>query len=116
MTILGIQILGVLFALFMFYITFLHQKRREFTVKEYIFWAGAWAVFLFIVIFPKSLDFLIKDVLDLARRLDFFIIIGFMFLMGIIFHTYTVVRRNQNRVEKIVRKVAVDNPNKKEEK
>lgn len=108
MSILGIQILGILFALFMFYLTFLHQRRKEFTVKEYLFWAGAWAVFLLLVLFPTSLDFLIKDVLDLGRRLDFFIIIGFMFLIGIVFHTYTIVRKTQNKIERVVRKIAID--------
>ena len=109
MNILGIQILGVLFALFMFYLTFLHQRRKEFTAKEYIFWAGVWIVFLLLVLFPTSLDFLIKDVLSVSRRMDFFIIVGFMFLVGIIFHTYTVVRRTQNKIERVVRKIAIEN-------
>jgi hypothetical protein len=113
MTILGIQIFGVLFALVMVYLTFLHQKRKEFTVKEYSFWYGAWIAFLLLVLFPRSLDFIIKNVLNVGRRLDFFIIIGFMFLIGIIFHTYTVVRKTQNKIEKVVRKVAIDKVEKK---
>lgn len=108
MTILGIQILGILFALFMIYITFLHQRRKEFTVKESIFWFGAWVFFFLLVILPNSLDFFIKDVLDFSRRMDFFIVIGFMFMIGIIFYTYTLVRKNQNRIEKLVRKIATD--------
>ena len=106
--ILGIQILGILFALFMFYITFLHQRRNEFTVKESIFWFGAWLCFILLVIFPTSLDFLIKNVLDFSRRMDFFIVIGFMFLLGIIFHTYSTVRKTQRKVDKLVRKVAIE--------
>jgi len=31
---LGIQLVGVLFGLFMLYITFLHGKRKEFSSKE----------------------------------------------------------------------------------
>jgi hypothetical protein len=108
MNILGIQIVGILFALFMFYLTFLHQRRREFTAKEYLVWAGAWIVFLLLVLFPTSLDFLIKDVLSVSRRLDFFIIVGFMFLIGMMFHTYTVVRKTQNKIERVVRKIAID--------
>lgn len=111
--IIGIQILGILFALFMFYITFLHQRRNEFTTKESIFWFGAWTIFLLLVIFPTSLDFFIKNILNFNRRLDFFIVIGFMFLMGIMFHIYTIVRKNQNRVDKIVRKIAIDKEVKK---
>ena len=108
MTILGIQILGILFALFMFYITFLHQRRREFTVKECIFWFGAWLCFLLLVIFPASLDFLISDVLNFSRRMDFFIVVGFMFLIGIVFHIYAIVRKTQNKIERVVRKIAIE--------
>ena len=108
MTILGIQILGILFALFMFYITFLHQRRREFTVKESIFWFGAWIIFLLLVIFPTMLDFFIKDVLDFSRRMDFFIVLGFMFLIGIVFHIYTIIRKTQNKIERVIRKIAIE--------
>jgi len=113
MNMLGIQIFGVLFALFMFYLTFLHQKRKEFTVKEYLCWFGTWAVFLLLVLFPTSLDFFIKNILHLARRLDFFIIIGFMFVIGVLFHTYTIMRKTQNKVERVVREIAIERQNKK---
>lgn len=113
MSILGIQILGILFALFMFYLTFLHQRRKEFTVKEFIFWAGAWIIFLLLVLFPTAFDFLIKDVLSVSRRMDFFTILGFMFLIGILFHTYTIVRKCQNKMEQVVRKIAFTNNEKK---
>ena len=106
--VLGIQILGLLFALFMFYITYLRQRRNEFTVKESIFWFGAWTFFLLIVILPTSLDFFVKNVLNFSRRMDFFIVLGFMFIIGITFHIYTIVRKNQNKIEKIVRKIAFD--------
>ena len=110
---LGVQVLGVLFALFMFYITFLHQRRKEFTAKESIFWFGAWICFLLLVIFPTSLDFFITDVLDFSRRMDFFIVLGFMFIIGIMFHTYTIVRNNQNKIDMVVRKIAIENKHKK---
>lgn len=111
--ILGIQILGVLFALFMFYITFLHQRRKEFTIKESILWFGAWIIFLLLVIFPTYLDFFIKGVLSFNRTMDFFIVAGFMFMIGMLFHTYIIVRKNQNRIDKIVRKIAIEKQDKK---
>ena len=105
---LGIQIIGVLFALLMLYLTFLHLRRKEFTVKETIFWFGAWIVFLFLAIFPMGFDFIIKNWLSFERRLDFFIVIGFMFLIGMIFHRYTIMRKLQNKVEKIVSRMAMN--------
>ena len=107
-SILGLQIISSLFALFMLYITFLHQRRKEFTSKECFFWFSIWILFLLLSMVPTSLDFFIKGILNLERRLDFFIILGFMFLIGITFHIYTIVRKNQNRMNRLVRKLALD--------
>jgi len=82
-------------------------------MRESVFWFGAWMCFLLLMIFPTSLDFFIRDILDLGRRLDFFIVIGFMFLIGVVFHTYTIVRKSQNRIDKLVRKMAIEKENKK---
>lgn len=111
---LGIQIIGVLFALLMFYLTFLYLRRKEFTNKESIFWFGAWTIFLFLAIFPKGLDYFIKTWLTFGRRLDFFIIVGFMFLIGMLFHTYTIVRKNQQKIESVVRRIAIEKAKKGE--
>ena len=108
MSLVEIKIIGVLFALFMFYITFLHQRRNEFTIKESIFWFSAWASFLVLTVFPTSLDFFVDNVLHFGRRLDFFIILGFMFLIGVSFHTYTIVRKSQRTIEELVRKIAIE--------
>ncbi len=104
--VLGIQILGILFGLFMIYITFISGKRREFTTKEGGFWIFVWVIFIFIALFPNSLDFIVRGVLKLQRPLDFFIIAGFMFMIGSIFYTYTIVRKNQKKLEEIVRNMA----------
>jgi len=103
---LGIQILGSLFGIFMLYYTFLHYKRKDITIKEGSFWMGLWALFIFVAIFPGLLD-PILDTLSIARTLDFFIIVGFLFLIGAFFYTYLIVRKNQKKIEEIVRKVAL---------
>lgn len=104
--VLTIQIVGVLFSLFMLYYTFLHFKRREFSVKEFGAWFLLWIIFIVVTIFPQLLDPIVKN-LNLARKMDFFIIIGFIFLVGITTYTYTIVRKNQNRIEEVVSKLAI---------
>jgi len=104
--ILGIQILGILFGFFMMYYTFLHYKRKEFTVKEYSFWAVFWGAFVIITLFPQLLDPVLST-LSIARTLDFFIITGFLFLIFVTVYTYTMVRKNQKKLEDIVRQVAL---------
>jgi len=105
--VLGIQIIGIFFGLFMIYITFISGKRREFTTKEGGFWIIVWVLFILISLFPGALDFIIKDILRLQRPLDFFIIAGFMFMIGFIFYSYTLIRKNQKKLEEIVRKMAM---------
>jgi hypothetical protein len=109
---LGIQILGVLFGIFMGYLSFLHLKRKEFHLGEFSFWLSLWLLFIVISIFPSALDSIVGR-LNFARRLDFFIVGGFMFLIGVTFHNYSIVRRNQNRLEMVVRKLAIRNARKK---
>ena len=104
--ILGIQILGILFGFFMMYYTFLQYKRKEFTVKEYSFWFVLWAVFVVMTLFPQVLDPILST-LNIARALDFFIIAGFLFLIFVTFYTYTIVRKNQKKLEEVVRNIAI---------
>lgn len=104
--ILGIQILGILFGFFMMYYTFLQHKRKEFTIKEYSFWFIFWGAFVTITLFPQILDPILST-LNLVRALDFFIIAGFLFLIFIIFYTYTIVRKNQRKLEEVVRNIAL---------
>ncbi|MDP7179645.1 MAG: DUF2304 domain-containing protein [Candidatus Woesearchaeota archaeon] len=105
--ILGIQILGTLFGIFMIYYTFLHHKRKELTAKEYLFWVILWSLFLILTLFPNLVSPFIKSI-GFARTLDFFIVAGFMFLIGSLFYIYLLVRGNQKKVENIVRKIAIE--------
>ena len=104
--ILGIQILGFLFGFFMMYYTFLHYKRKEFTIKEYSFWFIFWGAFVIVTLFPQILDPVLST-LSIGRTLDFFIIVGFLFIIFVVFYTYTIVRKNQRKLEEIVRKTAL---------
>jgi len=104
--ILGIQILGILFGFFMIYYTFLQYKRKEFTIKEYSFWFVFWGAFVIVTLFPQLLDPVLVT-LNIARALDFFIIAGFLFMIFIVFYTYTIVRKNQRKLEEVVRNIAL---------
>ena len=104
---LGIQILGTLFGLFMIYYVFLHRKRKELTIKEYLFWVFLWILFIVFTLFPGLLKPLVTSI-GFARTMDFFIVVGFMFLIGSLFYIYLLVRGNQKKLEDIVRKIAFE--------
>jgi len=101
-----------LFGLFMMYYSFLNYKRKEFTSKEFIFWTGLWVVFSVIALFPFLLDPLIKSI-GFLRVLDSLTIAGFVFLIGAVFYTYTLTRKNQRQLENIVREIATKRNKKK---
>ncbi len=102
----GIQIIGVLFALVMIYLTFLFYKKRAYNGRSYILWTGLWIFFLFIVAFPNTL-YGIMETLEIKRTVDFFVITAFLFFSVVIFYLYVIVKRSQKMLEEIVRKVAL---------
>src|SRR3989344_5626235 len=106
---LGIQIVGVVFGVFMLYFTFLQLKRNEFTIFESGGWFMLWLTILFVTLFPASLDLFVSKILNLNRTLDFFIICGFLFLVFAAFFNYTKTRKNDKKIERIVSKLALMN-------
>lgn len=110
--ILGIQIAGFLFGLFMLYYSFLNYKKKSFTSREFSFWILLWSLFIAVVVFPVVLDPILNP-LGIFRALDFLIMTGFLFLIAMIFYTYTLTRKTQKQVEAIVRSVAIKKSRKK---
>ena len=106
--VLGIQIAGSLFGLFMIYYSFVNYKRKEFTVKEFSFWLILWVFFIIVSLFPYVLDPIAKS-LSFARTFDLLIIGGFIYLILTIFYVYTITRKNQKQLEQIVREMAMKN-------
>ncbi|MBI2653427.1 DUF2304 domain-containing protein [Candidatus Woesearchaeota archaeon] len=104
--VMGIQIAGFLFGLFMLYYSFLNYKRKEFTTKEFSFWVLVWLAFVAVALFPSILD-PITQRFGFFRTLDVLIITGFLFLISAVFYTYTVVRKVQRKVEVVVREIAM---------
>ena len=75
--VLGIQIAGFLFGLFMIYYSFLNYKRKEFTAKEFSFWLVLWVLFIIIamlhfVLAPIAKAFSFFRTWDLLDLISFF--------------------------------------------
>jgi len=104
--VLGIQIAGFLFGLFMIYYSFLNYKKKEFTSKEFFFWTLLWIIFIVVTLFPFVLDPIVKT-FGFFRALDVLIVTGFLFLIISIFYTYTVTRRTQKQLETVVSQLAI---------
>lgn len=109
MALLGIQILGICFALGMIYITFLHYKRRNFSKNGLLFWSIIWIIVFLITAFPSTL-YGLMDELNITRTMDMIILGSFLFFAVIIFQLYVTVQKLESKLELLVRKNAIRNP------
>ena len=105
--VLGIQVFGIVFGAFILYMSFLQWKKRQFTLTEFLFWSGFAMVFSLLSLFPDVIN-PITAALKLQRKLDLFIILGFMFLIGATFYSYRIVRQTQKQLEELVRQLALE--------
>ena len=104
--VLGIQVAGLLFGLFMLYYSFVQYKRKEFSAEEYSFWVVIFLVFALVSVFPQILEPITEN-LDFARTFDLLVIIGFLFLTGLFFYVYAKTKRTEKKLEKVVREIAM---------
>jgi len=114
-TTVWIQLLGMIFGIGMMYFTFVKYKRKELSKIECMIWFAGWILLISLAIKPSSLDFFIGR-LNFYRRLDFFVVLGFFVLLGLGFFNYTTVKKLERKLERYVRKEAIEESEKPKEK
>jgi hypothetical protein len=102
----GVQIIGILFALAMMYFTFLYYKKKSYTYRSLVIWLLIWTAFLILVLFPTTIYGIMQS-LKIERTVDFFVIGGFLFFSVIIFYIYSVVKKNDRKLDELVRALAI---------
>lgn len=108
----GIQILGVIFLILMIYLTYTNYKRGNYGPKSLTLWMAVWLAGIFLVTFPSTV-YGIMETLQIDRTADFFVVVGFAFFGMVIFYLYIKVRENTEKMEKLVRKLAIEKKKKK---
>lgn len=106
MSIITLQIVLLAFALFMTYSLFLHWKKKNISNKFFISWLIIFAVFIFLALFPKTLEPLMKE-LFIVRVMDLGMIGTFMILTYITIENNIKIKKNEDQIEKLVRKIAI---------
>lgn len=104
--ILGLQISGILFALFMIYFALLHFKKQHLNAIEIVSWIMIWVLAILVVLFPDivrvySMSFAVSRVLDILIAGAFVVI----FIM--VSRAYVRVSELEKRLEDLVRKLAL---------
>lgn len=109
----GIQLLGIIFALLMIYMAYLYYKRKNYGIRSLLIWLGVWCAALFLVSFPQTF-YGVMEMLQIERTADFIVLVGFAFFSFIIFYLYTVVKKNNYKMEQLVREIAINGHEKKD--
>ena len=102
----GIQLMGVVVGLAAIHLTYLYYKRASFTKKELLFWGFIWLTFIFVAVFPRSVAPIV-GYLGLTRPMDLIMIVAFIILFSLAFHNYIVNRQQKNKLERLVRDLAL---------
>ncbi|MFA5070029.1 MAG: DUF2304 domain-containing protein [Patescibacteria group bacterium] len=104
---IGIQIIAILFALWMIYFSYLHFRRGEFKKIEFFFWQILWIGLVTVVIFPRSVNFVLRT-FSISRTFDLVVIVGIIVLFGVSFRSYVIIKRVEKKVENFVRDQALE--------
>lgn len=104
--VLGIQVIGVVFSLLMLYLTFLYYKKNNYTRTAFIFWVVVWVCAMGLVLFYQEFGALSSQ-LQFARTSDLYITIAVLFFGAITFLNYASVKRQERKVEELVRGMAM---------
>ncbi len=102
----GFEILGIIFLLFMIYITFISYKRKTLSNFSASFWFLIWISGTIALIFSKYLKMILPS-LSIYRIFDLYTIIGFMFFLFMIFYLFKIIKRTEKRVEDLTRTLAL---------
>ena len=108
MNIITLQIVLLAFAILMIYSLFLHWKKKNISNKLFFFWIVIFSLFIFIAIFPKVLEPLLKE-LFLVRVMDLGMIGTFMILTYVTIENNIKIKNLETKIEKLVRKIAIKN-------
>lgn len=104
--ILGLQITGILFSLFMIYFALLHYKKGQLNGMEISSWIVIWVAVILIVIFPEVVRVYAAS-FAISRLLDLLIGGAFVVIFVMVSSSYVRVSRLEKRIEELVRKLAL---------
>jgi hypothetical protein len=103
----GIQLVTIAVALLMLFITYTALRRHELRTYEFAIWSLIWLGLLFVSLFPDLLRGIIGP-LHVIRLLDLVTIVGLLVIGVLVFSLNRVLRRLEDRVATIVRRLALD--------
>jgi hypothetical protein len=103
---IGIQVFAVFFSLFMAYIAYINFRKKIISGLAFVLWEALWVGFIVVVLFPSIMD-PILEVLHFYRLFDMLTVAAFAFLVVFSFYNFILASRNNKKIEKLVRRIAI---------
>ena len=103
---MALQLVSIIFGLYMLYWSFLVYKKRLIYVRELWFWAVVWVAFMGVVLLPDST----KEVLQtfrINRVMDLLMITTFVILWFVTFRNYVENKQLRKKLQDLIRETAI---------
>jgi len=110
--VLVIQIIGAVFGLFMFYLSFLYFKKKDFHLRDFLLWGVIWILFVSATLVPDTINKL-TETFHIQGAMWFFTIVSIVFLTLVVFNVYRTVKKDHRKLQRVVRELALERANKK---
>ncbi len=100
--IIGLQLVAIIFALVMIYVSYLNYSRGELSRTEILTWYIIWIVTIVFVFFPQLLSSFAQT-FSISRVFDLLVIGGFILVISMVYKTYVSTRKLEKKMEELVR-------------
>ena len=108
-----IQIIIVLFALFVLIRILMRFRKREISLKEFLFWLVFWTAVVIVTVFLRETDF-VAQYFGVERAADLVVYLSILIIFYTIFRVYVRIDRIERNISKII--TAISFIKKKEDK
>lgn len=106
MSIVGIQLIVLVFSFFMLYNVYLYWKKKEIGFLGAMVWVTIWGGLLFITFFPKYIEPFVKE-LFFIRLFDLATVLALIILAYVMFENHVRINKLQKQIGLLVRSLAI---------
>lgn len=103
---IAIQIMAVTIAILVLYINYVNYRRHDLSVVSFLFWSIIWVALIVSSLYPQLFDFATYR-FHLARRFDFVMVVGFLIIFVVTYHSFLLINRLDRRIEDFIRRQAI---------
>lgn len=101
-----VQLVGLGFALFIIYLSYVYYKKRVFSSGDLVLWFLLFFGFSLVVLFHSQVEKFVVG-REFARVFDFVVFIGFLVMFSFLIYMHGLVKKNDKKVERLVREIAI---------